>query len=356
MKLIQNPLRGRGLGCADQLVVGEVADDPAPVLALLAHCPAHSATPLTASDALAAVLGVNAIYFKDERTRMGLGSFKALGAAYAIAKLAAARVDDPASARGALAGETFVTASAGNHGLSVAAGARVFGANSVIYLAETVPPGFADRLRAFGAEVVVEGANYAASMAAASKAADDNGWSLLSDGTWEDYDVGRDVMEGYLAMAAEAADQIGEAPTHIFLQAGVGGLAAACAAYARRVWGDAPVITVVEPNRAATLLESVLADAPTHAPGPDSVMGRLDCKDPSHIALKGLARDADHFMALPDDYVVASLDQLASAGLGASASGGAGFAGALAAAGDGALGLGPESRVLIYISEGPQDD
>ena len=100
-------------------------------------------------------------------------------------------------------------------------------------------------------------------------------------------------MEGYLQLAAEAAAQMDAPPTHILLQAGVGGLAAAVAAHARQVWGDGPQIIVVEPEAAPALIESIRAGALTETSGPVSCMGRLDCKTPSMIALNGLARDAD---------------------------------------------------------------
>ena len=141
---------------------------------------------------------------KDERGRMKLGSFKALGAAYVIARDASIRGADDIHA--ALRGVTYVTASAGNHGLSVAAGARVFGADAVVFLAATVPEAFADRLRRQGAHVSsVTGDTYEASMAAAQRAASENGWVLLSDSSWPGYtEIPAQVMEGYLAMAAEA--------------------------------------------------------------------------------------------------------------------------------------------------------
>ncbi|MGB0928914.1 MAG: pyridoxal-phosphate dependent enzyme [Pikeienuella sp.] len=344
MKIISNPWRGQGAPALAHYP--DAAVDAAPVRRLLAQCPVAKDTPLVNANALAADIGVAAIHVKDERGRMGLGSFKALGAAYAIAKAAAA---------GPVDGVTFVTASAGNHGLSVAAGARVFGARSVVYLAETVPAAFADLLRDKGAEVVIEGHDYEASMVAAARDAKANGWRLLSDSTWEGYNGGVDVMEGYLAMAEEARNQIETPPTHIFLQAGVGGLAAACAAYARAAWGDAPIITVVEPDRAETLLASIKAGAPTHAPGETSSMGRLDCKDPSHVALKALARNADFFMALSDEYVETAIEQLAAHDLATSPSGGAGFAGLTAGKAEQALNITPSSRVLLYLSEGPVD-
>ena len=320
---------------------------------LLGLCPARDTTPLTDATDLARQAGVAAIWVKDERTRMNLGSFKALGAAYVIARQAADISPKPDQTT--LKGRTYVTASAGNHGLSVAAGARVFGADAVVYIAETVPEGFAERLRAQGARVVREGADYAASMAAASGAATANGWTLLSDSSWPGYtELPLTLMEGYLQMAAEAADQCPDTPTHIMLQAGVGGLAGAVAAYARHVWGNEPVITVVEPDAAPALQASITAGRAVTAPGPDSIMGRLDCKEPSLIALNGLARDADHFATLSDAEVAAMLPVMADAGLATTASGGAGLALSLDRAAHDALGIGPDARILTILSEAPE--
>ena len=64
-------------------------------------------------------------------------------------------------------------------------------------------------------------------------------------------------MEGYLVMAAEVVHQMKAPPSHIFLQAGVGGLAAACAAYFRHAWGDTPQILVAEPDAAAALHDAI---------------------------------------------------------------------------------------------------
>ena len=172
------------------------------------------------SDDLARALGVAEVWLKDERGRMGLGSFKALGAAYVIA----CDAGDAADPGTALEGVTYVTASAGNHGMSVAAGARVFGARAVVYIAETVPESFADRLCGKGAEVVREGAVYEDGMAAAAEAARDKGWRLLSDSSWPGYMAPpHRLMEGYLVLMDEAAEAMPDAPTHILLQAGVGG-------------------------------------------------------------------------------------------------------------------------------------
>ncbi len=330
----------------------DLSDIPAPsvdatsVATLLARCPHHGSTPLVEVPALARTASVAEVWVKDERGRMGLGSFKALGAAYVIAHLA----QGPQG----VAVQTFVTASAGNHGLSVAAGAQAFGAKAVVYIAETVPEDFAIRLRDIGAEVVRHGTDYEASMTAAEKAAEDHGWTLLSDSSWPGYtELPHRLMEGYLQMAAEIADEIPQPPTHVFLQAGVGGMAAAVAAYLRHVWGDVPRIIIVEPEAAPALMESIRADRAVETSGPVSNMGRLDCKTPSLIALKGLARDADVFVTLSDEEVTGGLKSLREAGLDTSPSGGAGLVAALITGDDPHLQLTPSSRVLAIVTEGP---
>ncbi|MEN0000313.1 MAG: pyridoxal-phosphate dependent enzyme [Pseudomonadota bacterium] len=324
-------------------------DDPAGVSALLQKCPAHAPTPLVNSAPLAQRAGVASVLVKDERNRMKLGSFKALGAAHAIARRAAET--DPQEWSGALSGQTYVTASAGNHGLSVAAGARIFGARAVIYLAETVPQAFAKRLEEKGADVVFEGATYEESMAAAEAAASTNGWTLLSDSSWPGYlDLPYRVMEGYLQLAAETAQQTDIVPTHILLQAGVGGLAAAIAAFARHIWGDAPQIIIVEPEAAPALRDSIAAGRLVESQGPVSSMGRLDCKTPSLIALNGLARDADLFVTITEDEAASALPVLAQLGLETTPSGGAGLAALLAG-----LPIEKDAHVWAIVSEGPED-
>lgn len=341
MNIIENPYRGRGIPHPTLDDVPWTAADAGPPKALTARCPRAAETPLINAADLATALGVGTLHLKDERARMGLGSFKALGAAYVIACDAA---------KGDAASRTYVTASAGNHGLSVAAGAAAFGARSVVYIAETVPEAFADRLRTVGAEVVREGAVYEDSMAAAAAAADRNGLTLLSDSSWPGYvERPHRLMEGYLVLMAEVVAQIPEPPSHIFLQAGVGGLAGACAAHARAIWGDAPQIIVVEPEAAPALAASIRAAAPVVAPGPVSIMGRLDCKEPSLIALKSLARDADTFLTITETEAETGTARAASEGFASTPSGAAGLSGLIAA--QEALGIGARSRVLAILSE-----
>lgn len=353
---LENPFRGKGLPDPQGERIFPSTDAEA-VTELMAQCMPHRETPLRTLTEQAEALGVAQLFLKDERPRMGLGSFKALGAAYAIAYRAAETLGskDQCTAddwKQALAGQCFITASAGNHGLSVAMGAGLFGAKAVVVLADTVPEGFAARLRDMGAEVVRAGADYEASMAAAEAMAGENDWSLLSDSSWPGYtEAGYRVMEGYTKLAAETVHEMQGPPTHILLQAGVGGMAAAVAAYARRAWGDAPQIVVVEPVAAPALIEGIRAGHVVDTSGPVSAMGRLDCKTASMIALNGLARDADRFVTITEEEGAAAVAALAKQGLATTPSGAAGFAALLA----GRVDCGPDARVLCILSEGGED-
>jgi diaminopropionate ammonia-lyase len=344
------------------LTDADVSVDAGRVQELLLRCPVAGVTALLDSPDMAAALGVEHLWIKDERDRMGLGSFKALGAAYVIAREADARFEGnwdqtPEAVSGVLTDVTYVTASAGNHGLSLAAGARVFGANAVIVLSVNVPEGFAQRLLQFGARVVREGIDYEESMTASRALAEEQGWTLISDSSWPGYtDIPRTVMEGYLVMGAEAAEQveaIAHPPTHLFLQAGVGGLAASMAAFARHQWGDDPVIVVVEPDRAPCLAESIRAGRAVRADGPASNMGRLDAKEPSHLALLALARDADLFVTISDEEALDTVRFLDEHGIATTPSGAAGVAGLQHAGRDRQrMLLDGSSRVLTFVSEG----
>lgn len=344
-RALENQYRGAGL---PDLQPTPGADARA-VAALLAQCPKHAQTPLRDCPDLAAQAGVAKLSIKDERGRMGLGSFKALGAAHAIAREAAAIGGD---LHQALNGRTYVTASAGNHGMSVAAGARIFGAKAVVYLAQTVPTAFASRLQAMGAQVVRDGADYEASMQAAGAAAKTNGWTLLSDGSWPGYvDLPFRVMEGYRQIATEIVAQSSDQPSHVLLQAGVGGLAAAVAAELRLAWGDRPQMIVVEPEAAPALINSIRAGKVVVTEGPVSAMGRLDCKTPSMLALADLARDADRFVTITEAEAAIGASAVAAVGLPSTPSGAAGVAALLAGLAD----VGPQSHVLCILSEGPED-
>ena len=331
--------------------------DPEAPRTLLAACPVYAATPLVS------VAGPDGgqLLVKDETHRMNLGAFKALGGVYAVARL----IDEAWQAAGnapLTAGDymsepvkafastmTFVTASAGNHGMAVAAGARIFGANARIFLAKDVPAGFETRLRETqGAQVVRAGDTYEESVEAARQDAEATGALLLADGSWPGY-VKRPalVMEGYTVIAEELRESFeasGEWPTHVFLQAGVGGIAGAVAHMIRRNWAVQPEIIIVEPDAAPCLKESAAAGHPVTVAGPASNMGRLDCKDPSIIAL-GIMQACDvKFVLVSDAEAAQAAGWLGGKGMATTPSGAAGLAGMIR---HGACG-----RPLVIVTEG----
>ncbi|MEX3007965.1 diaminopropionate ammonia-lyase [Hoeflea sp. TYP-13] len=329
--------------------------DPRKPAALLEACPAYQPSPLDVVD-----LNGQRILVKDETARMGLGAFKALGGVYAVAQLISGAVGRNLSAdefqstavRNAAKAMTFVCASAGNHGMAVAAGATLFGAKARIHLADTVPEDFARRLRAKGAEVVRSGASYEDSIAAAIKDAENTGAIHLADGSWPGYtEPPRLVMEGYTVLAEELRrtfEKTGNWPSHVYLQAGVGGLAAAIASMIRRNWAVQPEIIVVEPDAAPCLGESVRAGRMTTVEGPVSNMGRLDCKAPSMLAFDILRQTADHFVTVSDEAAADAVSVASDLGYHSTPSGVAGLAALLADV--------PRDRPLIIFSEGAVAD
>src|SRR6202035_5832714 len=166
----------------------------------------------------------------------------------------------------------------------------------------------------FGAEIVWVQGDYDDSVAAAATTDAREGWIVVSDTSWDGYeDIPLTVMQGYTAMAGEALDALSVPPTHVFLQAGVGGMAAAVAAHVAQVLGSAaPKVVVVEPERAACLFASVEACRPVVIPHHEpTVMAMLDCRAPSLVAWEILASLADGFVTLKEDQAIEAMKRLA---------------------------------------------
>lgn len=347
------------------------ADCAADARTAFAAWPAFSETPLLAADGLAAELGIGGLFLKDERMRLDLDSFKGLGGAYAVftiaAQASAVAPDDPAAFAAFIAQRqrdaaatplalTVSTATAGNHGRSVAAGARLMGIDCVIFVYDGVPAEQIAAIAAQGARIVrVEGA-YEEAVERCRITSEGEGWLIVSDTAWDGYrEVPLRVMEGYTVMAAEALAAMDRPPTHVFVQAGVGGMAAAVAAHIATRHPDAlPKIIVVEPDRAPCLYASAEAGHVVAVPrGAPTSMGRLECYVPSLVAWPILHGLADAFVKISDEAVAAAVARLAGFGIETTPSGGAGFAGLLAMLGDAraAAGLDGDSRVLAFLSE-----
>ncbi len=334
--------------------------------------PGYAVTPMHDLASLAAAYGIGCLRMKDEASRFGLGSFKSLGGAYAVGVVVAdelaragvaanATMADLAAGRWADATSaiTVTCATDGNHGRSVAWGAQRFGAKCVIFVHAGVTQGRRDAMAAYGAEIRVVAGNYDASVREAAAIAAASGWLVISDTSWAGYtETPRQVMQGYRVMVDEALAQwTGAPPTHVFIQGGVGGVAAAVSVHLRAHCRPLPRLVVVEPEAAACLLASARAGTPVVVPGDlDTLMAGLACGEPSPLAWAELGRAAFAFMAIPDAAAVAAMRGLAGLGIVAGEAGVAGLAGlALVAADPGALGLSPDSRVLVFSTEGATD-
>ena len=321
--------------------------------------PGYVPTQLRDLPALAGRAGVATVRIKDESARFGLGSFKALGGAYAVDVAVAAARDRRGVPPAAL---TVTCATDGNHGRAVAWGAARAGCRCVIFVHETVSPGRVAAIARLGAEVRRVPGTYDDAVRAAAATAAAEGWITVSDTSWAGYtELPRAVMQGYRVMPDEAADQwTGAPPTHAFVQGGVGGVAAAVAVQLRARFDPAPALVVVEPDRAACLLASAACGRLTAVGGAlDTIMAGLACGEPSRLAWRELDRGAAAFLAIPDAAAVAAMRTLAGEGIEAGESGAAGAAGFLLAAADPAaravLGLGATSRVLLFNTEGATD-
>jgi diaminopropionate ammonia-lyase len=376
---LSNPFRSKVARPRSHLMDALGRDGRQKAKAFLTVCPAHQPTPMHVLRSFAKVHGLRMVYVKDESYRMGLNSFKALGGAYAVMTLvleeAERKLGQTLTPQDVLRDDvreiaktiTVACATDGNHGRSVAAGARVAGCKAVILMHAGVSDARVAAIKSFGAEVIRVNGSYDDSVAEAARLAKSNGWTVVSDTSYAGYEsIPLTVMQGYTIMAGEAFNAMSSPPTHVFLQAGVGGLAAAVTAYARDEYGkDMPKIIVVEPERAACLFASASAGRLTKVPhGEPTIMGMLECYEPSQLAWEILAPFAHAFVTLPEDAAPRAMNILAKPmrkdpAIVSGESGCAGFAGLLACLKDAkarrALGLDEKSRVLVINSEGATD-
>lgn len=336
----------------------------------------YAPTPLVPLEEIARAARIGALHYKDEGGRFGLGSFKALGGAYAVQKLLAAELARRGAAPNATAEEleagayreatqaiTVACATDGNHGRSVAWGASRFGCRCVVFVHAQVSEGRRAAIARHGAEIRVVPGTYDDAVREAARIAAAEGWFVVSDTAYDGYtEIPRDVMQGYRLMAEEAADQLEAPPTHAFVPGGVGGAAAAVSVQLRARHGGAVRLVVAEPEKAACLLASAEAGRPVAVGGAlETLMAGLACGEPSLLAWQELERAAFAFMAVADESAVDCMRLLArrTPRVVAGESAVAGLAALLLAAREplsrALLGLDETSRVLVFGTEGATD-
>lgn len=293
--------------------------------------PQYKPTPLAKLDNLAKELNISKVFVKDESYRFGLNAFKALGGSYAIGHYLAERLNINLAdltydklvspeVRETLGELTFITATDGNHGRGVAWTAKQLKQKSVIYMPKGSSEERLNHIKSEGAEASITDINYDDAVRLAAEHADKNNWVLVQDTAWENYEeIPKRIMQGYITMVLEAYEQLkelDEKPTHIFIQAGVGSLAATVQGFFANVYGeDRPITVVVEPEKANCIFKTAEAnDGKLHyvKGDMDTIMAGLACGEPSTLGWEILSDYADAFLSCSDNIAAQGMRILAA--------------------------------------------
>lgn len=335
----------------------------------------YKPTSLHSLDNLAKKNNVNKIYYKDESTRFGLKSFKALGGAYAVANILINYLKEngiEAKSKDLISKKyydytnkiTVSCATDGNHGKSVAWGAKMFGCNCNIYIHSHVSENRKKEIEKYDATIIRIDGNYDDSVRIASSEALKNGFITVSDTSYEGYtQIPKDVMQGYTIMVDEAVNQIENKPTHIFLQGGVGGMAAAVISFFHEKYGkNSPKFIIVEPKNADCLLQSAKYQKPTIVEGKlETIMAGLSCGEVSLLAWEIIKYSVSAFISISDDSVAQTMKLLKNDNsIISGESAVAGLAGFLIISNDEnirkTLGINQSSDLLFFGTEGDTDE
>jgi len=253
-------------------------------------------TPLHHLASLASYMDVEKIWIKDESFRFGLNAFKVLGGVYAIAQYVANMLNKDiedlsfeqlksSEIKDQLGELTFISTTDGNHGRGVAWAARELGFQARIYM----PAGSAkERLQNIineGAYGEITAMNYDNTVRYTSQLAEEHDWVLIQDTMWDGYEeIPLWIMQGYTTLIQEAVEELEQAPTHVFLQAGVGSFAAAVVAFLGQYYEQEMTIVLVEPHVANCYYKSFKAgtnEFVTVGGDMQTIMAGLACGEPN---------------------------------------------------------------------------
>ena len=289
----------------------------------------YKPTPLLSLKDIALQTGVKKIYFKDESSRFGLGSFKALGGTYGVLKFIQDELKKDIGSKVTLedirkgkykdkiSRYTVTTATDGNHGRSVAYGAKLFGCKCQIYIHAEVSLGRQDAIEKLDANVIRVDGNYDESLKVCKKESKLNDWHIISDTSYPGYTkYPRDIMAGYNVMSEEIAFQLEkiEMPTHIFLQGGVGSFPGAICAYFWEKFPNSNIkFIVVESEHAPCLIQSAQKNQMTSINiKKETMMAGLSCGEPSLLGWKILSIGTDDFITISDQLIPSTMRMLAN--------------------------------------------
>ena len=280
-------------------VCGEDNVDDA--LNLISNWENYNSTPLLELNKLSKKLNLNNIFYKDESKRFHLKSFKALGGAYAVEKVTKGNKS-----------VTVATATAGNHGRSVSWGAQRLGLNCKIFISEFVSDARAEVMRNLGADVIRVKGNYEASLIECINQSQKYGWQIIQDVAWKGYEeVPKLTMAGYSVMIKEISDQTDQYITHVFLQAGVGGMASGSIAGIAKYFKRIPKIIIVEPEAADCVLKSVEAGVMKKIDiKKESIMGGMSCGEVSLVPWRILKNSVNNCISISDENIAKTVAML----------------------------------------------
>ncbi len=292
----------------------------------------YEPTPLVSLPNLADYLGIDKLFVKDESSRFGLNAFKVLGASYAIGRYLAEKLGKDISeityeelrsdeVRKKLGDITFTTATDGNHGRAVAWAAKQLKQKAVVYMPKGSDPVRLKNIQDLGAEATITDLNYDDAVRLAEKNAEEHGWVIVQDTAWVGYeDIPTWIMQGYATLAVEALEQLKEqgaaAPTHVFLQAGVGSFAGGVLGFLASNLGEKmPKITIVEPEKANCIYQSAkIGDGKAHnvTGDLDTLMAGLACGEPNTISWELLRDYVAAYVSCPDYLAATGMRVLAT--------------------------------------------
>jgi diaminopropionate ammonia-lyase len=309
--------------------------------------PGYEMTPLVELPALAVELGVGRVLVKDESLRLGLPAFKVLGASWACRQVL---LQQP--------GAELVTATDGNHGRAVARMAKHFGVTATVFVPNVMLPETAAGIEAESAEVVRLPVGYDDAVRTAAAYAEQlDGRALVQDTAWDGYtQVPAWIVEGYRTLLEEVDEQLGGAPDLVAVPVGVGSLAEAVTRHHRQPDAPHPSVLCIEPDTAACVLASLIADESITVPTGSTVMTGLNCGTVSSSAWPVLRGGCDAAVAVSDEEARRAVADLGMLGLSSGPSGSASLAGVRVALADSArrtaLDLPPDAIVVLLSTEG----
>ncbi|MCR5761644.1 MAG: diaminopropionate ammonia-lyase [Sphaerochaetaceae bacterium] len=283
--------------------------------------PGYKMTRLVSLSELAHMIGVEGIYIKDEAQRLVLNSFKVMGGSFALYNFLKKRLGSKEDlsfeylkskeCHDRIGDITFASATDGNHGRGIAWASQQLGYKCVIYVHNETSQPRIDAIRGYGARVEVVDGNYDDAVRKIAEDAKKYNWEIISDTSWDGYtEIPTWIMQGYTTILLEAQEQLAglgiARPTHVFVQAGVGALAAATVGFYAALYPEnPPKFVIIEPEKAPCIYESMKAGKCVSVKGDlDTIMAGLACGDPSPIAFDILKDNGDVFVKVPD-YVAA---------------------------------------------------